>query len=118
VITNLVSNAIKYGQGKPILVSASASEDEAVVSVEDHGVGIAAESLERIFEPFERADSSKKGSGLGLGLWISKQIVETHGGMILAESTLGEGARFVVRLPLRSPGAPQNEQQKDCAGGG
>jgi signal transduction histidine kinase/putative methionine-R-sulfoxide reductase with GAF domain len=100
VVSNLLSNAIKYGQGKPIDVAASRAHDRAIVVVRDHGIGIAAEDQARIFGRFERAVSSRHFGGLGLGLWIVRQIVEAHGGTIAVESAPGEGAQFRVELPF------------------
>ena len=99
VLTNLVSNAIKYGLNKPIEVSASANTDHVVVTVRDHGIGISADDLKRIFEPFERVEELSQVTGLGMGLWITKHVVEAHGGTIRVESQLGHGSTFVVRLP-------------------
>lgn len=100
VVTNLVSNAIKYGEGKPIDVSAVKENGSVVISVKDHGIGIAKEDIDRIFERFERANETKRIKGLGLGLYITKHIVEAHGGKIWAESTLGKGSVFSVQLPV------------------
>jgi len=100
VVSNLLSNAIKYGAGKPIDVAASRAEDRAIVVVRDRGIGIAAEDQARIFGRFERAVSSRHFGGLGLGLWIVRQIVEAHGGTIAVDSAPGEGAEFRVELPL------------------
>jgi PAS domain S-box-containing protein len=99
VLTNLVSNAVKYGMKNPIEVSASANTDHAVMVVRDHGIGISADDLKRIFEPFERVEELSQVKGLGMGLWITKQVVEAHGGTILVESEPGHGSAFVVRLP-------------------
>jgi PAS domain S-box-containing protein len=100
VLTNLISNAVKYGVKRPIEISAAASTDHAVVVVKDHGVGISPHDLKRIFEPFERVEEISKVRGLGMGLWITKQIVEAHGGTILVESEPDRGSSFIVRLPL------------------
>jgi signal transduction histidine kinase len=104
VLTNLLSNAIKYGAGKPILVRVgiepSADGTRGYVSVTDHGIGIAAADHARIFERFERAVSRTHYSGLGLGLWISRQIAETLGGTITVTSKLGEGSTFTLWLPV------------------
>ena len=100
VVTNLLSNAIKYGKGKPIEVRAEARADRAVLTVRDHGIGIEPEDQARIFDRFERAVSSRHFGGLGLGLWIVRQIIEAHGGTISVDSTPGQGARFQVALPL------------------
>jgi PAS domain S-box-containing protein len=99
VITNLVSNALKYGAGKPVEVTVDEREGAAVLVVRDHGVGIAPESQDRIFDRFERAANTYPVSGLGLGLWIAKRMVEAHGGKITVESAPGAGATFTVTLP-------------------
>ncbi len=100
VLSNLVSNALKYGQGKPVHVSIAASSASARVTVADRGIGIAPADQERIFGRFERAVSGRHYSGLGLGLWIVQQIVAAHGGSIGVESTPGQGSSFTVELPL------------------
>lgn len=100
VITNLITNAIKYGEGRPIRISTHREDSAAVILVEDRGMGIAPEHLDRIFHRFERATSFRKISGLGLGLYISRQIVEAHGGKISVSSRPGEGSTFRVELPL------------------
>lgn len=102
VFTNLIGNAIKYGGGSPVSVRARPQEGTVRVLVEDHGPGIAEEDLERIFERFERAASSRKHGGMGLGLWIARQMVEAHGGSLSARSVAGEGATFIVELPVLS----------------
>jgi PAS domain S-box-containing protein len=102
VITNLISNAVEYGMKRPIEISASADGEQASIIVRDQGTGISPEDLERIFERFERADPNSRTNGLGLGLWITKKIVEAHGGTVLAESELDKGSTFIVRLPLRT----------------
>lgn len=102
VISNLVSNAIKYAAGKPIDVLVEKVDDVARLVVKDYGMGIAEENLERIFDRFERGTSHQSIAGLGLGLFISKQIVQLHGGSIRAESAPGSGAAFIVELPTAS----------------
>jgi signal transduction histidine kinase len=99
VASNLLSNGVKYGEGKPVRLSLRAVDGETRLVCEDHGIGIAKEDQERIFERFERAVSSHKISGLGLGLFISRSIVEAHGGRIEVASEPGHGARFTVVLP-------------------
>lgn len=100
VVTNLVSNALKYGKGRPIEIDVDCRSDRAVLTVCDHGIGIAAADQARIFERFERAVSSRQFGGLGLGLWIVRQLVEAHGGSISVRSRRGEGSTFTVELPV------------------
>jgi PAS domain S-box-containing protein len=100
IVSNLYGNALKYGGGRPIEVSVEQCGEVAVLAVRDHGGGISVEDQVRVFEKFERAASVRKHGGLGLGLWITRQIVEALGGQIRVESTLGTGSRFVVELPL------------------
>ena len=90
----------KYGAGKPVEISVTSDGAHAVVQVRDFGMGIAQENLKRVFQRFERAISASAITGLGLGLYISRQIVEAHGGEIWAESEVGKGSTFFVRLPL------------------
>jgi PAS domain S-box-containing protein len=99
-IMNLLSNAVRYGERKPIKVTAFIDGEQAVFKVCDQGIGIAPENLMRIFDRFERAAGRIGNEGLGLGLWITKQITEAHGGTIQAESEPGKGSEFTVRLPL------------------
>ncbi len=104
ILTNLLSNAVKYGRGKPITVRLAAEHHSqptrAIVTVADEGIGIAPEDQGRIFERFERAVSRTHYSGLGLGLWISRQIAESLGGTLTVESDAGKGACFTLSLPL------------------
>jgi PAS domain S-box-containing protein len=100
VVTNLVSNAVKYGLERPIAIRAFRNSNDAVITFRDEGIGISPEDLDRIFERFERLTERLKGDGLGMGLWITKKIVEAHGGTVVAESELGKGSMFTVRLPL------------------
>jgi two-component system OmpR family sensor kinase len=99
VLTNLMTNAIKYGRGKPLDIEVSANAERARIQVVDHGMGVSLGDRARIFERFERAVSSRHYAGLGLGLWIARQIVESHGGSIEVLDTPGGGATFVVELP-------------------
>lgn len=100
VVTNLVSNAIKYGAGKPIEVHVEREGDEAVVHIEDHGIGIPADRVPHVWERFERAVSTQNYGGLGLGLYIVRRIVEAHGGQVQLRSVHGNGTIVTVRLPL------------------
>jgi len=99
VVTNLLSNAVKFGGGNPITVRVASDTSGAKLTVSDQGIGISAADQSRIFERFERAVSKQSYGGLGLGLWISRQIVEAHGGRIRVESTPGLGSTFEVTLP-------------------
>jgi signal transduction histidine kinase len=114
VVANLLSNAVKYGAGAPVHVTVRASETEATLSVQDNGRGISAADRERIFECFERVSIERDVEGLGLGLWIVRQIVDATGGNIRLESEEGRGANFTVKLPLRQPkgqnAAPPNKK--------
>lgn len=103
VVTNLLTNAIKYGAGEPISIRLDEEGAQAVLSVRDEGIGITPEHLPYIFERFVRAVSERNYSGLGLGLFITREIVQAHGGSIQVRSELGKGTLFTVRLPLTSP---------------
>lgn len=100
VLTNLLTNALKYGGGAPIDVVVEGDAATARLSVRDHGIGIDSEDLSRIFQPFERAAGARY-AGTGLGLWIVKQIVEALGGSITVASSRGDGTTFTVSLPRR-----------------
>jgi PAS domain S-box-containing protein len=100
IVTNVLSNALKYGEGKPIEVSVRRAGDHAILRVRDHGIGIPPEQIDRIFGRFERAVSERAYSGLGLGLYIVRRFVEAHGGTVRVESQPGEGSTFTVELPL------------------
>ncbi|OFZ20834.1 MAG: hypothetical protein A2X94_04780 [Bdellovibrionales bacterium GWB1_55_8] len=100
VLVNLLSNALKYGPGRPIEIRVEMDLEQARISVQDQGVGIAEEDQRRIFARFERAVSSRNFGGLGLGLHIAHQIVLAHKGDIRVESELGRGSTFIVELPL------------------
>lgn len=101
VVSNLLSNALRYAAGTAVEVHTRAEGEEAVVLVQDAGPGIAPEDRERIFERFERAVAPSDVSGLGLGLYITRKIVEAHGGHIAVVSGAGDGATFRVALPRR-----------------
>ena len=100
VIVNLISNAVKYGAGKPFVVSLVRHGEGARLQIQDLGLGIDPASQSRIFGRFERAISTQNISGLGLGLYITRSIVEGHRGSIGFESKLGQGSTFTVNLPL------------------
>ncbi len=107
ILEALVANALKYGRGLPIDVRVEEDAGLARLAVSDRGIGIAPEDQQRVFERFERAASARHYGGLGLGLWIVRQVVEAHGGRISVASALGAGSTFTVELPL-SP-VPANE---------
>ncbi|MBN8751976.1 MULTISPECIES: hybrid sensor histidine kinase/response regulator [Variovorax] len=112
VLTNLLTNALRYGSGKPVEMTVSLEGDTARVAVRDQGIGIAPEDHARIFEQFERTDDSRRhAAGLGLGLYITRKIVSLHAGHIGVESAPGEGSRFVVDLPLHIPEADGDAAQ-------
>ncbi len=101
VVVNFVQNAIKYAPaGSPIEVRLEVDADQAVVSVSNEGAGISPEEASYIFDKYRRTESAKKRDGLGLGLYISRKIVEAHGGQIGVESTPGQGTTFFFTVPL------------------
>ncbi|AEI63796.1 sensor histidine kinase [Corallococcus macrosporus] len=100
VLVNLLSNAAKYGAGRPVTVEVGAVGPVARLSVRDEGIGVSPDEQERIFEQFERSASVQHFKGLGLGLWITKRIIEAHGGSIRLTSEPGKGSTFTVELPL------------------
>lgn len=99
VVNNLLDNALKYGEGRPVELRVEAAGDAARLVVTDHGMGIAPENQERIFERFERAVGARAFEGLGVGLWLVRAIAEAHGGSVSLASRPGEGATFTVTLP-------------------
>ena len=99
VLTNLLSNAIKYGAQRPVSLRVESLQGLARVSVRDEGIGIAPENQGRIFQRFERLVSDRHYGGFGLGLWITREIVEAQGGRVMVESMPGQGSTFVVELP-------------------
>jgi len=104
LLSNLLRNAIKFGSGQPVLLEVSRDGDRARIVVTDQGIGVARKDQVRIFERFERAVSFSHVQGLGLGLYLSSEIVKLHGGTIRVESAPGKGSRFVVELPCPAPG--------------
>ncbi|MDY7227027.1 ATP-binding protein [Hyalangium rubrum] len=103
VVTNLLSNALKYGAGRPIHITVDADGARAQLIVRDEGIGIAPDDLQRIFGRFERAVSERHYGGLGLGLYVTRQFVQAMGGTVEAQSVLGQGATFTAVLPLGPP---------------
>lgn len=101
VFSNLLSNIVKYAPRSEIHVSSELTVDQQLkLSIRDHGGGIEKEKLEKIFQRFERISGINGPSGLGLGLYLSRQIVHAHGGKIWAESELGKGTSFIILLPI------------------
>ena len=105
VAVNLLTNALRYGSGKPVEVSLSPAPDGAHIEVRDHGIGISQEDQKRIFRQFERAGGGRSADGLGLGLFITQQLVEAHGGSIKVYSEPGNGSVFILHLPHAAPPA-------------
>jgi signal transduction histidine kinase len=99
-IHNLLNNAGKYGAGKPVQVRIEKVGSCARISIQDQGMGIRHEDLERIFKPYERAVDENEVSGLGLGLHITKEILDAHQGRLSVQSTLGAGSVFMMDLPF------------------
>lgn len=99
VIINLLTNAIKYGSGKPVSYTLLTTPENITIEVKDQGVGIAEEDLGKVFERYERIQNTSKASGLGLGLFILKQIVSAHGGSVEIDSTIHVGSTFRVVIP-------------------
>lgn len=106
VLTNLLSNAAKYGAGQPIDVTVQSEAGSVLLAVTDHGIGVSPELRESIFERFGRAVPQRDYPGLGLGLYICRQIVDAHGGCIRVESTPGRGSTFTVALPAEATTPP------------
>jgi len=111
VLVNVLSNAVKYGAGKPVSVKLGVEEERVRLAVSDQGIGIPAEDVSRIFARFQRAASIHNYGGLGLGLYITRHIVEAHRGTIAVASTVGEGSTFSIDLPRFSltPAASRNK---------
>jgi signal transduction histidine kinase len=102
VTTNLLTNAFKFGAGKPIALTVEQAGPVGRLVIVDHGIGIAPEDLERIFHRYEQAQSTRQRGGLGLGLYIARQIIEAHGGTVRVESQPGAGSTFTVELPRQA----------------
>ena len=102
-MTNLVSNALRYGAGRPVRITVSAIDGEAILEVHDEGPGIDPQDRERIFERFFRADVGGVPGGLGLGLAVVRELVDVMRGAVTLESRPGSGTTFTVRLPRWAP---------------
>ena len=109
IVTNLLSNALKYGCGKPVDVTVDTDGDRARIAVRDQGIGIPREQWETIFDRFDRGDVPRDTAGLGLGLYIVDRLVRAHGGTVALDSIVGKGSTFTVELPHR---ADQNGRTK------
>ncbi len=109
VISNLLSNAIKFSDGGNITVKSTTRDGAVLVQVKDQGIGITEEAMPHLFERFFRAKDNMARGGTGLGLYISKQIVEAHGGHIWAESEDGKGSIFSFTLPFDKSGGEPHE---------
>jgi signal transduction histidine kinase len=112
VVANLLSNAFKYGSGKPVEIEIALEPERARLSVKDQGIGIPPERQGRIFERFERAVSARHYSGLGLGLYIVRRVLEALGGSIRVQSAPGVGSTFAVELPLCGPRSETDVERK------
>ncbi len=106
VLTNLVSNAKKYGRGNPISVRIEGRTKLVRIQVTDQGIGIDPNEIDRIFDRFHRAVDIQNYAGLGIGLFIVKEIVTAHGGRITAESRVGQGSTFTIELPTQAEDRP------------
>lgn len=103
VLDNLVSNAIRYGDGKPVDIQLSSDEHTATLRVIDHGIGIACQDQQRIFQRFEQATGARtRGGGFGVGLWLARELVEAHSGSLELQSEPRNGSTFIVRLPRKA----------------
>jgi PAS domain S-box-containing protein len=102
-VTNVVENALKYGGGRPVDVWVEGDDAVARVGVRDRGIGIDPAGLERIFDPFARAVSERQFGGLGMGLFIVKQLVEAHGGRVRVDSSPGRGTTVILEVPRHEP---------------
>jgi PAS domain S-box-containing protein len=101
-VNNLLDNAMKYGAGKPVTIELNANAERIALRVRDEGIGMTSEAQARIFDRFERAVPVSHYGGLGLGLYIARQIVTAHGGRLEVESSVGEGSTFTMLLPMVS----------------
>jgi PAS domain S-box-containing protein len=109
VVVNLLSNALKFGRGRPVEVTVESGDRNVRLTIADHGIGISPEDVHRIFGRFERAASIRHYGGMGLGLFIARHLIQAQGGAITASPTPGGGATFVVELPRELAGTRPNE---------
>jgi signal transduction histidine kinase len=101
IVTTLLRNACKYGEGKPVRVSVRQDGEDRLIAVTDEGIGVPADRQQSIFGRFGRAVSPRAYGGLGLNLYVAQRLAEAHGGRIDLTSEEGKGATFTVRLPAR-----------------
>jgi len=113
IIINLITNALRYGGGKPVSISVIGAGDDVEIHVQDQGEGIPLNEQQRIFEKFERLGNNQVKEGLGMGLYIARQLAQAHGGELSVTSTPGEGACFILRLPLLHP-IPEQKNYLPC----
>jgi two-component system, OmpR family, sensor kinase len=105
ILDNLISNAVKYGAGRPIAVRVSREADGIALEVRDQGIGISSDDQARIFQRFERAvQRGSRAGGFGVGLWVVGQLVDAMKGRIVVKSEPNRGSTFTVCLPLRQTG--------------
>ncbi len=104
VVENLLSNALKFGASSPVTLTLRADHQAAHLSIRDRGIGISEANRSRIFQRFERAVTQSEHGGFGVGLWLANQLIVAMGGTISIESPPGQGATFLVTLPLKAPG--------------
>ncbi len=116
ILLNLVSNSIKYSDEGSVAVISQRSPDALQLIVQDTGIGIALEDMPKLFVPFSQLEASanRRSGGTGLGLTVTRYLIEQHGGEIHVESTLGKGSRFIVNFPLSAP-EPGEQQQAAAA---
>jgi signal transduction histidine kinase len=116
VLNNLLSNAFRYAAGKPVDVTLTADERVARLAVRDHGPGVPEAQVETLFQRYRRGDAVRERGGLGLGLYVSRSIVEAHRGTLRAHGNPGSGCEFVIELPLRW-GYPRGDEPAGARGG-
>lgn len=100
VVENLLSNALKFGMGKPVAIQFRSDGQSAVLHVQDFGIGMSPDQQVRIFARFEQVVTQHNGCGFGIGLWVANRLVTAMDGQITVSSVVGEGATFTVRLPV------------------
>jgi two-component system OmpR family sensor kinase len=112
IVENVLSNAIKFGAGQPIVISLTGDAEVVSFRVQDHGVGISKPDQTRIFERFERARAARPYCGFGIGLWLVRKLVDAMGGHIGIVSAAGSGSTFTITLP-RAPPVPKRTLMGD-----